>query len=162
MHVWHLLIITTKYFGKATFRTLCICDSDSVGLSLHLRLTICFLRTMTRWTHIMLSACSNARNAWRILSKFGTEANLCHWRSPKSCIFNSLQSVKTTWLTRLPGPPNLPHYTRVKVTLVARPLLTPVAQKLCRCEHGLFTSRTCVHSRTLLRIEIVCCCSRSI
>jgi hypothetical protein len=24
MHIWHLLIITTKYFGKATFRTLCI------------------------------------------------------------------------------------------------------------------------------------------
>jgi hypothetical protein len=27
--------------------------------------------------------------------------------------------------------------TRVKVTLVARPLLTPVAQKLYRCEHGV-------------------------
>jgi hypothetical protein len=36
------------------------------------------------------------------------------------------------------GPPS---DTRVKVTLVARPLLTPVAQKLCRCEHGVFMSR---------------------
>jgi hypothetical protein len=34
----------------------------------------------------------------------------------------------------------------------------PVAQKLCRCERVVFKSRTCVHSRTLLRIEIVCCC----
>jgi hypothetical protein len=41
-----------------------------------------------------------------------------------------------------------PHDTRVKVTLVIRPLLTPVVQKLCRCEHGVFTSRACVHSRT--------------
>jgi hypothetical protein len=41
--------------------------------------------------------------------------------------------------------PNLPRYTRVKVTLVARPLLTPVAQTLCRYEYGLFTSNTCVH-----------------
>jgi hypothetical protein len=46
----------------------------------------------------------------------------------------------------------------VKATLVARPLLTPVAQKLCRWEHGVFTSRTCVHSRTLLSIEIDCWC----
>jgi hypothetical protein len=46
--------------------------------------------------------------------------------------------------------------TLVKVTLVTRPLLT---QKLCRYDDGVFTSRTCVRSRTLLRIEIVCCCS---
>jgi hypothetical protein len=32
--------------------------------------------------------------------------------------------------------------------MVARPLLTPAAQKPCMCEHGVFTSRTCVHSRT--------------
>jgi hypothetical protein len=45
--------------------------------------------------------------------------------------------------------PNLPRDTRVKVTLVTRPLLTPVAQL-----------RTwCVHSPILLRIEIVCCYS---
>jgi hypothetical protein len=37
--------------------------------------------------------------------------------------------------------PNHPRDTRIKVTLVARPLLTPVAQNLCRCEHGVFTSR---------------------
>jgi hypothetical protein len=48
-----------------------------------------------------------------------------------------------------------PRDTRVKATLVARPLLTPSAQKLCRCLHYVFTSRTCVHSRTLLRIQIV-------
>jgi hypothetical protein len=47
-------------------------------------------------------------------------------------------------------------------TLVARPLLTPVARKLWRCKHGVFATRTCVHSRTLLRIEIVCCCLWSI
>jgi hypothetical protein len=53
--------------------------------------------------------------------------------------------------------PNLPRDTRVKVTLVTMPLLTPVAQKLCRREHGVFTNRTCVHSLILLRVEIVCC-----
>jgi hypothetical protein len=49
------------------------------------------------------------------------------------------------------GPPcvmdssNLPGDTLVKVTLVARPLLTPVAQKLCRCEYGVFmTTSFCV------------------
>jgi hypothetical protein len=44
--------------------------------------------------------------------------------------------------------PNLPRDTRVKVTLVTRPLLTPVARKLCRCEYYVFTSRTCVQYRT--------------
>jgi hypothetical protein len=61
--------------------------------------------------------------------------------------------------THVIDSPSLPRDTRVKVTLVARPLLTSVTQKLCRCEHGVYASRTCVHSRTLLRIEIVCCFS---
>jgi hypothetical protein len=43
--------------------------------------------------------------------------------------------------------PNLYIHARIKVTLVARPLFMPVAQKLCRCEHGLLASRMCVHSR---------------
>jgi hypothetical protein len=50
---------------------------------------------------------------------------------------------------------NLNHDTQVKVTLVARPLLMPVAQKLCRCDRGVFTTRTCVSFRKLLRVEIV-------
>jgi hypothetical protein len=58
---------------------------------------------------------------------------------------------------RVIDPPYIPCDTRLKVNVVARPLLTPVAQKLCRCEHGVFTSITCVHSRTLPRIEAVCC-----
>jgi hypothetical protein len=39
------------------------------------------------------------------------------------------------------GPPhavdfcNIPHGTGVKITFVARPLLMPVEQKLCRCKH---------------------------
>jgi hypothetical protein len=41
--------------------------------------------------------------------------------------------------------PNPLQYARVKITLVARPLLTLVAQKLCRCEHGVFINKTCVH-----------------
>jgi hypothetical protein len=50
--------------------------------------------------------------------------------------------------------PNLARDIRVKVTLVARLLLTPVAQELYRCEYGALMSRTCVHSATLLRILI--------
>jgi hypothetical protein len=52
--------------------------------------------------------------------------------------------------------------TRVTATLTAGLLTSPVAQKLCRCKHGLFVNRRHVHSRTLLRIEIVCCCLCSI
>jgi hypothetical protein len=46
--------------------------------------------------------------------------------------------------------PDLPRDTQVN--LDARALLKPVAQELCKCEHGVFTSRTCVRSPTLLRI----------
>jgi hypothetical protein len=47
--------------------------------------------------------------------------------------------------------PHLARDIRVKIALVTRPLLTPVARKLCRYEHGVFASGTCVHSLTLLR-----------
>jgi hypothetical protein len=40
--------------------------------------------------------------------------------------------------------PSLSHDTRVKATYFARPLLTSVAQTLCRCEHGVAMSRTLV------------------
>jgi hypothetical protein len=42
---------------------------------------------------------------------------------------------RSTPCNRLSQPP---RDTRVKVTLVTRPLLTPVAQNLRRCEHGVF------------------------
>jgi hypothetical protein len=45
--------------------------------------------------------------------------------------------------------------TRIKVTLVARPLLTPVAHKVRGCVHGVFTNRTCTHFQTLLRIDVI-------
>jgi hypothetical protein len=51
---------------------------------------------------------------------------------------------------RIIDSPELAHDSRVKITLVARPLLMPDAQMLCRCERGVFTSRTCVHSRELI------------
>jgi hypothetical protein len=52
---------------------------------------------------------------------------------------------------------NLPHDTRVKIILVARPLFTPLAQTLlCRYEHGVLMNKTCVHSQAILRIKIVC------
>jgi hypothetical protein len=41
--------------------------------------------------------------------------------------------------------------------VVARPLLTLIAQKLGTCEHEIFTSRMRVHSPILHRIEIVSC-----
>jgi hypothetical protein len=45
--------------------------------------------------------------------------------------------------------PASPCGTRFKITLVARTLLTSVAQWLCWCEHGVLTSRTCVPSSAL-------------
>jgi hypothetical protein len=60
---------------------------------------------------------------------------------------------------------SLSRDTRVNVTLVARPLLTTVAQKLCRCEHGLLTSRTsvccCLTRYFLVRISIGKCFTNS-
>jgi hypothetical protein len=44
--------------------------------------------------------------------------------------------------------PSLPHDTHIKVTFVARPLLMPAAQKLCRCKHDVFISRMCSSSNT--------------
>jgi hypothetical protein len=35
----------------------------------------------------------------------------------------------------------LPRDTRDKVTVFARPLLAPVAQKLCMCKHSVFTRK---------------------
>jgi hypothetical protein len=55
--------------------------------------------------------------------------------------------------------PKCPRDTRVNVILIARLLVSTAAQALVRCELGVFTSRTCVHSRTLLGIETVCWCS---
>jgi hypothetical protein len=62
------------------------------------------------------------------------------------------------------GPPrvtdsrNLPRDTRVKVTLVDRPLLTPVAQKLCRCELvtcSLSIRRASSQERSVLWVRMV-------
>jgi hypothetical protein len=43
--------------------------------------------------------------------------------------------------------------TQGKVTLVAKLLLSPVAQKAFRHEQDIFIRFTCVHSRTLLSNE---------
>jgi hypothetical protein len=67
---------------------------------------------------------------------------------------NTTQQQPRTTVRKWNKEQILPCDTRVKVTVVARPLFTPVAQKLCRCEHGVFTIRTCVHSRTLLLIAV--------
>jgi hypothetical protein len=45
--------------------------------------------------------------------------------------------MKSEGPPRVIDSPNLPRDIRAKVTLVARPLLTPVAQS--RCELGVFT-----------------------
>jgi hypothetical protein len=56
--------------------------------------------------------------------------------------------------------PNLPNDSRVKIALVARPPLTPLIQKLSRCEHGVLQAE-CVFVLEL-RVEIIYSCSRSI
>lgn len=58
---------------------------------------------------------------------------------------------------RLEGSPILHCENAVKVIIVAKPLCTASAQELCSYEYDEFTSRICVHSRILFRIEIVCC-----
>jgi hypothetical protein len=51
-----------------------------------------------------------------------------------------------------------PRDTSIDVTLIARLLLSPVAQKLCNYEQDIFKKRTRVRSQKLLRTEIACCC----
>jgi hypothetical protein len=58
--------------------------------------------------------------------------------------------------------PNNPRDTRVIVSLDARTLLWPDMRKFCRCDHGVFASKTRAHSGILLRTEITCCCSWSV
>jgi hypothetical protein len=48
--------------------------------------------------------------------------------------------------------PSLPLDSVAKVSLIARPLLTLLAQMQCRCEHGVFRSRTCFHSRVTYKV----------
>lgn len=55
-----------------------------------------------------------------------------------------MKSVAGSPLCIIIDSPNLTLDTRVKITVIARPLLKPVAQTLYGCEHDVFTIRTCV------------------
>jgi hypothetical protein len=111
----------------------------------------------------VVTACTDKKNVF-IPDMFGarsvTKYRMYHLKRNSKTITHNGTKMKSE-----AGPPPCnrlfqpPRDTRVKVTLVARPLHTPVAQKLCRCERGVFMNRTCVDSGTLLRIEIVCCSS---
>jgi hypothetical protein len=46
--------------------------------------------------------------------------------------------------------------TWARITPTAGSVVNAGARKLCRCEHCIFTSRVCVHSRTLHCIETDC------
>jgi hypothetical protein len=60
-------------------------------------------------------------------------------RNPTRITYYGTKMKSEAGPPRILCSPNLLHDTRIKVTLVARPLLTPVAQKLYRCAHGIFT-----------------------
>jgi hypothetical protein len=51
-------------------------------------------------------------------------------RNPKTVTYYGTKLKSEAGLPLVIDSPNVPHDTEVKVTLVARPLLTPVAQKL--------------------------------
>jgi hypothetical protein len=55
-------------------------------------------------------------------------------RNPTTITYCGTKIKSEAGPPRVTDSPNLP-----RVTLVARPLLTPVARKLCRCEHDVFT-----------------------
>jgi hypothetical protein len=61
-------------------------------------------------------------------------------RSPETIIYYGTKLNQKQVHPHVMNCPNLPRDTGVKITFVARPLLTPVAQRLCRCEHGLLCS----------------------
>jgi hypothetical protein len=54
-----------------------------------------------------------------------------------------------------------PHNVRMGVTLVARLLLSPVAQKLCRWEQDVFRSRTCARCNSTTVGCLGCVCNHS-
>lgn len=81
-----------------------------------------------------------------------------HWYIhgvPYKVQFKQSHSVIQKWIRSY--TPNLLD-TQVSVSLVARPILSPVMQKLSGYKHNVFMSRACVYSWTLLCIRIVCCC----
>jgi hypothetical protein len=113
------------------------------------------------WRPALLSTLSTSRNVWRVLTKFwyGSETLL---EVTKTLHFNCIQWVKTTWLTRRLRLPTLHYHTWVNVILVARPLLTPLARKLCRYQQNVFTCRKFIRSQTLPSSEVFRCYSWSV
>lgn len=47
------------------------------------------------------------------------------------------------------------HDTRIKISLVARPLLTSPAQKLCRYEHDKLSARRCIRAAATAAVRIL-------
>jgi hypothetical protein len=80
------------------------------------------------------------------------------------CVYNLKRNPKHNHLIRhrnlITGFfPNFILTLESVITLVARLLMSPVAQKLSACVQDIFTSRTYALSWILLRTEIVSCCS---
>jgi hypothetical protein len=76
--------------------------------------------------------------------------------SPKQITYYDTKRDQKQVLPVATDSPKLTGDTRAKVT---RPLLEPLAQQLRKCEHGVLTSRTVAHSRTLLHTENCRLCS---
>jgi hypothetical protein len=83
-------------------------------------------------------------------------------RYPKQQSLATAQKWNQKPFFRCNGLPEFHRHILLATTLVARLLPSAIAQKLWRYEQGVFMCRTCFHSRTLIRIEISCCCSCSI
>jgi hypothetical protein len=71
-------------------------------------------------------------NAIRLINKITDMQDVYHLKQTQQQ--SRVKMKLETGEPRVIDSPSLPRDTRVKITLVARPLLMPVAQKLFRCE----------------------------
>jgi hypothetical protein len=91
----------------------------------------------------------NERKNKNIMRTKGRGDIVCHLKYNKKQSRTAVRKLTQKVHPRVPASPNLPRDARVKVTLVDRPLLTPIAHKLCRCEHGVHEQNVCSFSNII-------------
>jgi hypothetical protein len=71
------------------------------------------------------------------------------WATPAHT-YTMHKNIIIIWFTPYNRRSQRPPWHSSQVTLIVRPLLTSLAQEVCRYGSGVFMSRVCDHSRTLL------------
>jgi hypothetical protein len=140
-----LLILILCFFGlifyfSILFKSPSICKRNcDFGMYVFL-----FLIWMLRPRHVKVFTYSNIMLSITILLlNFSYYINtvVYHLKRKPTTITYYCTKIKPEAGLLLCNSPNLSRDTRFKVTLLPRPLLTPVAQTLRTCVHGVFNNR---------------------